>query len=276
MSFNTMLITIAVFVLAVAVAQDYYAGIDLNAKDEELKEQLHTLISEKTTLTYDEIWAAFAVVDKNLVGYPCDSTDPAKIPDIYSSYCWSPTAGLPSGGECGSDSATKEGACYNREHTWPNSWFGGNVSDAYTDLFLLYPSDGYVNNHRGNLPLGTVSPNAITYKSTNGCLIGTCTGTSPDYEGACFEPPDSLKGDMARTYFYISVAYMNKFECCEEAAVSEWVIRPWEESILRAWHALDPVDESEKARNEAIYSGFQHNRNPFIDYPDLVDSISDF
>lgn len=271
-----MRLTGLLLVLAVAAAQDYYAGIDITATDDELKLQLHELISKKTTLTYDEIWAAFAVVDKNLVGYPCDASDLSKIPDIYSSYCWSPSAGMPSGGECGSDSASKEGVCFNREHTWPNSWFGGNVSDAYTDMFLLYPSDGYVNNKRGNLPLGTVSPSEMSYKSTNGCLIGTCTGTSPDYSGACFEPPDALKGDMARTYFYISVAYMDKFECCEEPAVSKWGIKTWEENTLRAWHALDPVDESEKARNEAIYSSFQHNRNPFIDFPEMVSQISDF
>jgi endonuclease I len=100
--------------------------------------------------------------------------------------------------------------------------------------------------------------------------------SADDYSGACFEPPDDLKGDMARTYFYISTAYMNKFECCEEPAVSKWAIKKWQEDILRSWHALDPVDETEQARNEVIFTQFQHNRNPFIDHPEWVDQIEDF
>jgi len=43
-----------------------------------------------------------------------------------------------------------------------------------TDLFELWPSDGYVNNLRGNLPLGYVKEGTVTFTSTNGCKIGTC------------------------------------------------------------------------------------------------------
>jgi endonuclease I len=272
-----LFILLAVLVQHCVVAlPSYYSGIDPAATNDDLKNQLHALISIKTTLAYESVWEAFKTVDQHLAGYPCDPQDASKIPDIYSSYCWSPVTGLPSGGECGSQSATKEGECYNREHSWPNSWFGGNISDAYTDLFLLYPSDGLVNNKRGNLPLGDVDPSAISYKSTNGCLIGTCADSAPDYTGQCFELADNLKGDIARSYFYISVAYLNKFTCCEEPAVSYWAIKPWEEAILRKWHDQDPVDDTERARNEVVYTSFQFNRNPFIDNPSWVAAISDF
>ena len=33
----------------------------------------------------------------------------------------------------------KEGDVYNREHSFPNSWFGGKVMPMYTDLHHLYP-----------------------------------------------------------------------------------------------------------------------------------------
>jgi endonuclease I len=36
---------------------------------------------------------------------------------------------------------------------------------------------------------------------------------------------------------------------------------------LLQWHAADPPDAAERARNEVIYS-FQGNRNPFIDHPE--------
>lgn len=69
-------------------AADYYSGIDASATDLELKQQLKDLISNHTVLSYDDVWTAFESVDKFLPGYPCDSSDPTKIPDIYSGYCW--------------------------------------------------------------------------------------------------------------------------------------------------------------------------------------------
>lgn len=50
-----------------------------------------------------------------------------------------------------------------------------------------------------------------------------------------------------------------------------WDITPREDiSMLVNWHNLDPVDNFEIIRNEVIYS-YQGNRNPFIDYPNLVE-----
>ena len=68
----------------------YYAGVDSNARDDDMKAQLQALIEQKTVLTYDGAWTAFASVDKYLPGYPC-SSDLSMIPDIYSGYCWLPT-----------------------------------------------------------------------------------------------------------------------------------------------------------------------------------------
>jgi endonuclease I len=76
----------------------------------------------------------------------------------------------------------------------------------------LRPSDGYVNGLRGNLPFGDVV-DPITYTSTNGCRIGKCAASS-DY-GNCFEAVNYLKGDLARSYFYLSTAYWNEWECCD-------------------------------------------------------------
>ena len=48
-----------------------------------------------------------------------------------------------------------------------------------------------------------------------------------------------------------------------------------QEKTLKRWHILDPVDAEEMERNEQIFN-IQHNRNPFIDYPQLADKISNF
>lgn len=246
---------------------DYYANINFDLTDQALKQELHDLINPHTVISYDDVWNAFTDVDHYLPTYPCDS-NATDIPDIYSSYCW------PKSKQCGN--YKKEGDCYNREHLWPKSWFGGfdMGKNAETDLFELWPSDGYVNGLRGNYPFGAVTPSTITYTSTNGNLIGTCS--NPGYTGKCFEPIDQYKGDFARSYFYLSVAYMGDWTCCDDVAVNKWNIKPWMEGELRDWHELDPVDEFEISRNDDIYTNWQHNRNPFIDYPDLVYQISDF
>jgi endonuclease I len=123
-------------------------------------------------------------------------------------------------------------------------------------------------------PANIMFCNVFVDTSSNGCLIGTCA--SDDYEGKCFEPVDLYKGDFARSYFYLSVAYMDEWTCCDGDATDKWHIKPWLEEELREWHDMDPVDESEISRNEDIYEEWQHNRNPFIDYPDLVYQIADF
>jgi hypothetical protein len=187
---------------------EYYADIDASATNDELKGQLQALVAKKVVFTYDDAWVAFEDIDKSLAGYPCDS-DPSHIPDIYSSYCWTPEKNMETGGECGN--YKKEGDCFNREHIWPKSWFGGFDAgdDAQTDLFELWPSDGYVNGLRGNLPLGYVDPAHVTYNSTSGALIGACS--SEGYSGNCMELPDNLKGDVARSYFYLSTTYVEYF-----------------------------------------------------------------
>jgi len=42
--------------------------------------------------------------------------------------------------------------------------------------------------------------------------------------------------------------------------------------VLLQWNLDDPVDDFERNRNEVIFT-YQHNRNPFIDYPEFVPLI---
>jgi len=254
-------------------SDEYYSGIDSTAVNDSLKKQLKDLINPHVVFSYDDIWVAFTDVDKNLLNYPCNPENASYIPDVYSSYCWSPEKIVP-GGECGN--YKKEGDCFNREHLFPKSWFGGfdYGANAQTDLFELWPSDGYVNGLRGDLPFGIVSTTQVTYNSTSGCLIGACNVEG--YTGKCFEPANDYKGDFARTYFYLSVAYWNEWGCCDTVANNGSDIKPWMENVLRTWHIQDPVDQTEVNRNEDIYQNWQHNRNPFIDHPEWVSQINDF
>ena len=275
--------TLLCFLFAQTIASDddgadtYYANIDASATDDVLKGQLFSLINPHTVISYDDAWAAFAEIDLALPAYPCSSTNASEISDIYSNFCWE-TYHLPdaseTGGECGNYKA--EGDCYNREHCWPKSWFGGfhYGMNAQSDLFELWPSDGYVNSKRGDLPFGYIDPSSVTFTSSNGCRIGKCA--SADATGNCFEIADYLKGDLARSYFYLSTAYWNQWACCDTVGTNGSDMKTWIEDDMRSWHKFDPVDSDEQERNNMIYNDFQHNRNPFIDHPEWVDQISDF
>ncbi len=77
-----------------------------------------------------------------------------------------------------------------------------------------------------------------------------------------FEVRKDARGDIARAMFHISTMY-------------QIPIPEQEEKTLRAWHKQDPVSKEEQARNNKI-AAQQNSRNPYIDYPDLTQRISDF
>lgn len=147
----------------------------------------------------------------------------------------------------------------NIEHTWPQSRFSSKHSHSLqkTDLHHLYPTDSKANGTRGN---------HIFYEISDSFGLSGCSTSKYSYERTVgsnvFEPPRNHKGNVARALFYFSVRY-------------DIDISSEEESILRDWHRIDPVDQEERNRNAYIKS-VQGNTNPFIDDPDLVDIISDF
>jgi endonuclease I len=247
---------------------NYYNGVD--PKSPQFKEQLHTLISNHTSLSYEAIWGEFAQLDTAAQRVPGNCTNNT-IGDVYSAKCWLATE------KCGD--YKKEGDCFNREHGWPKSWWGGFSAGqgAQTDLFELWPADGYVNNLRSNYPLGIVP--APQYNSSSNGKLGPCDPSRPgpnsSFANVCFEPPDEWKGDFARSYFYLSLAYAGLWSCCDVAGVDASSIKPWLETILREWHEADPPSAHEAIVNDAVQK-IQGNRLPFVDHPEWVALIGDF
>lgn len=193
----------------------------------------------------------------------------------------------------------------NREHVWCQSrgFKGSKVTGpAGTDLHHLLSGDGYVNGStHNNNPYGYVDRNHISdnaggrYSYCEGNLNGAPLHPHDrDESTIVFEPQDSDKGDIARACFYMAACYNNFAN--KSGAISDFnpnlllvdyatsggvaISSSDHESAtmgvlsdLLEWHRLDPVDEYEIHRNNLIYTNFQHNRNPFIDFPEWVDVI---
>lgn len=164
-------------------------------------------------------------------------------------------------------------ADFDIEHMLPKSWWGGDVNPAYCDLFHLVPGDYSANRSKSNHAPGIPADSTFN----NGSFV---TGSGAPYGlTRVFCPADEYKGDFARAYFYIATCYGDSLTWLSsgEASVAMtndgWQeFRPWLRDLLVAWHRLDPVSDKEKTRAIEV-NKIQGNRNPFIDYPELVEYI---
>jgi endonuclease I len=227
---------------------------------EDLRAALHAIIDDHTVLSYAYSWEAF---------YTTDDKPNGKVWDMYSDIPggtppYEYTFGVDQGGIGG-----VEGTGYNREHTWPSSWSGDELLPKYSDLFTIYPTDNYVNNQRGSDPYGEVD--SPTWTSLNGSKRGNCT--YPGYSGIAFEPIDAYKGDLARTFFYVTTRYYTEDAAWSTSPMTDGAdLLPWAVNMLLEWHEDDPVDRKELERNGTVYT-MQGNRNPFIDHPEFADAM---
>lgn len=229
----------------------YYQNAD-GEKGSALKTAMWAIIKDPQTVGYSGLWNAYRTTDRR---------DDGKVWDMYSSttnYNFN---------DHGS-SFPYEGAGYNREHSFPRSWFGGEREPMNSDVMHIVPTDGYVNNRRNNYPFGeTTNP---TYTSDGGfSKLGPSSISG--YSGTVFEPNDEYKGDFARIYFYMATCYEDQIDTWSSPMLSGDEYKPyqdWALNMLLRWAAEDPVSQKEIDRNNAVYE-LQGNRNPYVDYPGL-------
>nr|WP_315223756.1 endonuclease [uncultured Flavobacterium sp.] len=231
-----------------------------------LKTQLYNIIKGHTDNGYSGLYTTYATSDIDNF-YENDGS----VLDMYSE---NPTATDPytysiaTTQRCGN--YTNEGDCYNREHIIPQSIFN-EASPMRNDAHFITPTDGKVNGIRSNYPHSVVV--TPTYTSQNGSKLGE--STTPGYTGLVFEPINEFKGDIARMYFYFATRYENTVSTYSYPMFdgsSDKVFTTAFLSMLLTWHAQDPVNAREIARNNAIYAR-QNNRNPYIDHPEYVQAI---
>lgn len=267
------IVSLLSFVVLAAYAQGpnhsgkYYKLAD-GLKGEELKTALFNIIRDPSVVSYDGLKLAYIKTDTRPDGF---------LRDFYSNI----TNYVP-----GSDMAAGEyeGFNYNREHTVCQSWFK-SVSPMYSDVVMVIPTDGYINSRRNNNPFGEVTDQESQIKtSQNGYSKWGAPRNGlgqPEKVTTVFEPNDEVKGDIARIYFYMATCYQDRAttfvngtgqyvfnaEGTTYQPLQEWVF-----NMMLRWAKLDPVDEIEISRNNAVKE-VQGNRNPFVDYPGLEDYI---
>lgn len=261
------------FVSAEELASGFYDNAN-GKRDAELKGFLKSLIRDHTAIDYGSgeghTWEVFYYSDRNDEGYCMDM------------YCdtWY---------QFGAPGSVVTGC--NIEHSFAKSWWGGNTNDAYKDCYHLNPSNSTANSARSNYPLGEPVKDI---KSSGSLKIGKIHHDSLNVDFYVFEPKDEYKGDFARAYFYMATCYGRDADGTIDNVCSKykgWRVenkdvgsrfamqnnnylefQPWEQALLIKWHRQDPVSEKEIKRADAV-SNFQHNRNPFIDYPYLAEYI---
>jgi len=235
-----------------------------------LKSALKSIVtSGHTARPYDDLYDQYKISD--VKPREIGSGSATVIWDIYTDkpaatdkYNYDPSD------KCGNYS--KEGDCYNREHSIPQSWFN-EESTPGSDYLQIFPTDGFVNNRRSNYLYGEVA--SASYTSSNGSKLGTSAVAG--ISGTVFEPIDEYKGDLARAFFYFVTRYQNSIPSWSSntTAFSHDTFPSININYLRMmllWNAQDPVSQKETDRNNAAYT-YQHNRNPFIDHPEYADLI---
>lgn len=260
----TSLLILSLGITAWAKIPSGYYNNAIGKKDEALMTALEGIIYTHTQLGYNYMWTAYDSTDVGSDGYYIDMYSDCKY-DHNSAH----VAG-----------ASYVGEGINREHSFPKSWFGGEIAPMFTDLTMLIPTDAFVNQRRSNHPYG-VCAGGITYTNESmGVTMKGKLGTSTynGYTATVFEPDDEYKGDFARIYFYMVTCYKSQvgtwpgcgqldYEANNYKAFSDWSLQ-----LLMEWHRADPVSQKELNRNEAVYKE-QGNRNPFVDHPELAEYI---
>ena len=256
--------TVAVeYTVADAAVGSYYSGITA-AGGKQLLGQLHDLI----TSTHKKYTSYSDCSNPTYVQKTDPGSSSSYVKEFYSQEDISASWGS---GKVGT---------WNREHVWcqslSNNMWGETGGGA--DMHHIRPAESQVNSIRGNDRFGEVSGGKTVYYAAKNAVAGYSGG-------GMFEPKNEVKGDVARIVMYVYAHYNTaenvggttngsggKFGTLKFTNVMGATNEDEAISLLLKWNKLDPVDESEVIRNDAVQE-IQGNRNPFIDNESYADAI---
>ena len=279
---------------------EYYQSIDGTSGKELLDaiQQVAKLGYRNTDFRYDSVWLAFKYTDLRPDGLVWEIYSDCQFEDEKDR-----TSNTEQTGECKG---------YNREHAMCQSWFGeydlqgqkmssSKKNSPGSDIFHIYPTSYGMNSRRGNRPYGEVataqftSGNGteygapVTTLSVENSVAGVYVEGTINMSTNVLEPADEYKGDIARSYFGTMVKWAGEwafnnnelgntiFDATIDADThygpeNNYGLTNYGLAMLLKWHRQDPVSQKEVERNNGIQFT-QGNRNPFIDYPYLVEYL---
>lgn len=241
----------------------YYASLE-GLSGAALKQALQDIIANPSEVhlhSYADMWDIIRVAD----------TNPLNSGEIWDMYLEVPMSKIDQ--QSGSSIVGK----WNREHIFPQSRGGFDVAmgdyadgisiwnntsaastvDGVSDAHHIRAENGQENSSRNNKNYGTVNSSTV---------YAGPTGTQ-----------GSWHGDVARASFYMAVRFNglnvvngDPSEYLPSTTTSSGNIGDL--ATLLAWNVSDARDDYEMNRNNYVQT-WQHNRNPFIDYPLLADYI---
>ena len=258
---NTISLFFPLFCISLLKGQapdGYYEGLEF-LRGDSLKTGLHKLLENHITYNYSststDVWDILKETDPD----PEDST---KVIMFYTG--WSRNA----------EAEYNRGRGWSREHVWAKSHGDfGTERGAGTDVHALRPADVTVNSARNNKD----------FDQGGEIYIDGDGPTENRTDSDSWEPRDEVKGDVARSLFYMVVRYEGDGDEPDlelvDTARSVFSNRPGAGfhgrlSAMLKWHFEDPVDASELRRNDVVFL-YQGNRNPFIDHPEWVTKLWD-
>ncbi|MEZ4876764.1 MAG: endonuclease [Flavobacterium sp.] len=239
-------------VVAPTYPAGYYSSLE-GLSGAALKQALQNIIANPQVVrahTYADIWEILKTADQN----------PENSSQVWLIYNETPRSKLDQ--QATSSIVGK----WNREHIYCQSrgnfgdWYdtsatginnyvlsnAGDIAAGLSDAHHLRAADGQENSSRGNRNYGV------------------------DYNGPTGNP-GSWKGDVARALFYMAVRY-NGLNVVNGNPVDNTIGQIGDLTTLLSWNQQDTSDDFEMNRNNYIYT-WQMNRNPFIDYPSLVNYV---
>lgn len=264
----------------------YYSSIVSWENGNDLKEQLYnvihsgtyTAISYKTSAGAN--WTSNKLADRSLKDYNY-------VDGVYSA---------------DDIEASLTQKSWQREHAFPASLMTGSTTGnaveflgRATDFHNLFAGGSSGNMGRGNKNYGVADTSSASY--INNKTMGGEDGYSSDNKN--FEPGNKDKGRLARAIFYMATMYckdeqdtknnilmkgLNIVESYVDFDANNCQFAIGNLSTLLSWNNY-AVDYLEMQHNVSVYSEIIHihsdpandaaqgNRNPFVDFPGLVDYV---
>ena len=231
---------------ALTSKEEYYQDVDLTLTGDVLKNELNSKISKMTGRSYGDAKTMLQYIDEN-------PSKPGYMYGLYDGDDIIPT--------------WDSGATWNREHVWACAQMNltgtarptDSTINHSTDLHNLRVTCASMNGYHSNKFYDLTNSSNTMYPNVNNDVVSGYHNYSGDH-----------RGDVARILFYMYVCY-DRLKLIDDLTIAD-NLSMGKLSVLLEWNELDPVDEFEIQRNNRIYE-YQGNRNPFIDYPELVQQI---